>query len=431
MPKTYTTAQLKQVFKVLLTKECNKTCADCRAKAPRWYSANLGLFLCINCAGHHRSLGTHITFVQSFNLDTPKLKDLKTLKKWGNARGNGYWEARAAESDIPEAKDRNINSRTLKKFIINKYEHRRWTAKNMQPNEWLKQNGGKEPAQKGVSSKSTRHGHRARAAKPKQNPKPKAKAKPKAPVFQKADSTSLLDFGATPAPVSVPAATASTEPGDLMSAFGNFGVSSTTAAPPATSDAWGASSSSLDIDSLYGSAPAPAPKPATGMAAMGGMSGMGMGAMSGLDAGWHMNAMAPAPVKAQQQPKQNRGVPMAAQYQMGRQQQQQYGYGQPQHYGYQQQQQQQRQQYARYGAGMMGGGRGMMGGGAGMSGGAGMMGGMGASRGMMGEGAGMRGGRGGGGAANAWGAPTPAPAPAPAPSSAAGGSDQFADLMGF
>lgn len=37
---------------------------------PRWASWNLGVFLCIRCAGIHRNLGVHISKVKSVNLDS-------------------------------------------------------------------------------------------------------------------------------------------------------------------------------------------------------------------------------------------------------------------------------------------------------------------------------------------------------------------------
>jgi len=36
---------------------------------PRWASWNLGVFLCIRCAGIHRNLGVHVSKVKSVNLD--------------------------------------------------------------------------------------------------------------------------------------------------------------------------------------------------------------------------------------------------------------------------------------------------------------------------------------------------------------------------
>ena len=40
----------------------NVTLLSCRA--PRWASVNLGIFVCIQCSGIHRSLGVHISKVQ-------------------------------------------------------------------------------------------------------------------------------------------------------------------------------------------------------------------------------------------------------------------------------------------------------------------------------------------------------------------------------
>ena len=47
----------------------NNQCADCQAPDPEWSSINLGILLCIHCAGCHRSLGTHISVVKSLKLD--------------------------------------------------------------------------------------------------------------------------------------------------------------------------------------------------------------------------------------------------------------------------------------------------------------------------------------------------------------------------
>lgn len=47
----------------------NDKCADCSSKKPKWASINLGIMLCIECSGIHRSLGVHISKVRSVTLD--------------------------------------------------------------------------------------------------------------------------------------------------------------------------------------------------------------------------------------------------------------------------------------------------------------------------------------------------------------------------
>ncbi|KAJ1455801.1 hypothetical protein M885DRAFT_440503, partial [Pelagophyceae sp. CCMP2097] len=53
----------------LLQQPENAVCADCNAEDPTWASTTLGVFLCLCCAGVHRSLGSHLSFVLSTRLD--------------------------------------------------------------------------------------------------------------------------------------------------------------------------------------------------------------------------------------------------------------------------------------------------------------------------------------------------------------------------
>uniref|UniRef100_A0AAR2KSX0 Arf-GAP with coiled-coil, ANK repeat and PH domain-containing protein n=1 Tax=Pygocentrus nattereri TaxID=42514 RepID=A0AAR2KSX0_PYGNA len=48
----------------------NGTCCDCGQPDPKWASINLGITLCIQCSGIHRSLGVHFSKVRSLTLDT-------------------------------------------------------------------------------------------------------------------------------------------------------------------------------------------------------------------------------------------------------------------------------------------------------------------------------------------------------------------------
>ncbi|XP_047727424.1 stromal membrane-associated protein 2 isoform X3 [Prionailurus viverrinus] len=68
----------------LLLEEDNKFCADCQSKGPRWASWNIGVFICIRCAGIHRNLGVHISRVKSVNLDQWTQEQIQKEKddKW-------------------------------------------------------------------------------------------------------------------------------------------------------------------------------------------------------------------------------------------------------------------------------------------------------------------------------------------------------------
>eukprot|EP00929_Paragymnodinium_shiwhaense_P049288 TRINITY_DN24870_c0_g1_i3.p1 TRINITY_DN24870_c0_g1~~TRINITY_DN24870_c0_g1_i3.p1 ORF type:complete len:832 (+),score=187.78 TRINITY_DN24870_c0_g1_i3:32-2497(+) len=80
--------------KQLLQLPENKECADCREPKPRWCSVSLGVVICAECAGIHRKLGTHISFVQSATLDTWKDPWVDKLAKTGNAVAADLYETR-------------------------------------------------------------------------------------------------------------------------------------------------------------------------------------------------------------------------------------------------------------------------------------------------------------------------------------------------
>jgi len=84
--------QQEMLFKRLLSKNENSTCADCKSKGAAWASLDFGVFVCIQCSGVHRSFGMHVTRIRSTKLDSWIVGDYKVLETVGNAIANLYWE---------------------------------------------------------------------------------------------------------------------------------------------------------------------------------------------------------------------------------------------------------------------------------------------------------------------------------------------------
>ncbi|KAH0560016.1 hypothetical protein GP486_003461 [Trichoglossum hirsutum] len=102
----------------------NCWCADCGSglKA-EWVSINLGIVLCIECSGIHRSLGTHISKVRSLTLDTTSFTTdiVELLLQVGNRVSNMIWEAKLDVATRPTPQ--STREQRLK-FITTKYVDR-------------------------------------------------------------------------------------------------------------------------------------------------------------------------------------------------------------------------------------------------------------------------------------------------------------------
>uniref|UniRef100_A0A3B3WL02 Arf-GAP domain-containing protein n=1 Tax=Poecilia mexicana TaxID=48701 RepID=A0A3B3WL02_9TELE len=117
--------QHQAILSKMLREEDNKYCADCEAKGPRWASWNLGVFICIRCAGIHRNLGVHISRVKSVNLDQWTSEQIQSIQEMGNTKARQLYEA-----NLPDSFRRPQTDQAVEFFIRDKYEKKKYYNKN-------------------------------------------------------------------------------------------------------------------------------------------------------------------------------------------------------------------------------------------------------------------------------------------------------------
>lgn len=114
---------LQKKLKELAKRPGNTTCADCSSPAPTWASFNLGIFLCMECAGHHRGIGVHITQVRSMTLDSWTPIMVANMERVGNTRANSVWQGRL---DPRHRIGPAATAQQRDHFIRSKYVTRSW-----------------------------------------------------------------------------------------------------------------------------------------------------------------------------------------------------------------------------------------------------------------------------------------------------------------
>jgi len=79
--------------------EGNHRCVDCGEQNPQWAATRYGAMLCLNCSGHHRSLGVQVSSVRSISMDEWSVTEVVSMLEGGNQQiGNFFSRHHLTES---------------------------------------------------------------------------------------------------------------------------------------------------------------------------------------------------------------------------------------------------------------------------------------------------------------------------------------------
>ncbi|NXD31085.1 SMAP2 protein, partial [Spelaeornis formosus] len=125
----------------------------CLFPGPRWASWNIGVFICIRCAGIHRNLGVHISRVKSVNLDQWTQEQIQCVQEMGNGKANRLYEAYLPENFRRPQTDQHPfflgkhgaspSWSSVESFIRDKYEKKKYMDRSIDINAFRKEKDDK------------------------------------------------------------------------------------------------------------------------------------------------------------------------------------------------------------------------------------------------------------------------------------------------
>jgi ADP-ribosylation factor GTPase-activating protein 1 len=79
----------------------NTVCCDCDNINPQWASVSYGCLMCLECSGHHRSIGVHLSFVRSIQMDSWTPKQIEAMEKsGGNDKLVAFFKSKGIEKSL-------------------------------------------------------------------------------------------------------------------------------------------------------------------------------------------------------------------------------------------------------------------------------------------------------------------------------------------
>lgn len=83
-------ATVNKFFLLQRKKSANKRCVDCNAPSTVWVNLTFSVFICTECAGRHRGIGSDICKIKSTVLDKWDTEELKRVFVGGNLKVKGH-----------------------------------------------------------------------------------------------------------------------------------------------------------------------------------------------------------------------------------------------------------------------------------------------------------------------------------------------------
>ncbi|SCU98338.1 LAMI_0F14180g1_1 [Lachancea mirantina] len=144
----------------------NKKCVDCSAPNPQWASPKFGIFLCLECAGIHRGLGVHISFVRSITMDQFKPEELERMEKGGNEPFTEYLTSHGVDIKLPpKSKYDNPIAADYKEKLTSVVEGTEWVEPDRSGFDASKLGEGSDASTTSVSNSTSQPG-RSQGATP-------------------------------------------------------------------------------------------------------------------------------------------------------------------------------------------------------------------------------------------------------------------------